>query len=293
MNYVVISPVKDEERYVERTLQSMARQTVKPVRWIIVDDGSSDRTPALIERFQRDHSFVRIVTRPAGQARQPGSAVIGAFNLGYDHAREVDHDFVVKLDCDLSFEADYFEKLLSEFSADPKLGIASGVYLEAPDGETWREIAMPAYHAAGASKVMRRTCFDQIGGFIAARGWDTVDEIRALARGWRTGHFRGLKMKHWKLEGSGIGPLRTSLMHGEIYYRTGGSGFFFVLKLLHRTLRRPLIFGGLAMFWGYARSMARRERLVTADEARCYRALLHDRILGRLKGLFQPSQSRA
>ena len=103
---------------------------------------------------------------------------------------------------------------------------------------------MPSYHAAGASKMVRRLCFEQIGGFVAARGWDTVDEIRAVAAGWRTGHCKELKMKHWKREGSGIGAIRTHFMHGEIYYRTGGSRTFFVLKVLHRSRAGPSSLAG-------------------------------------------------
>lgn len=288
MKYIVISPVKDEEKHVQLTLQSMVRQSVKPVRWIIVDDGSADRTAEIIGSYAQEHSFISLVKRPCGQSRQPGSAVVRAFNQGYETVRGLDYDFIVKLDCDLSFEADYFERLLEKFNADPRLGIASGVYSESPDGVEWEEVTMPSYHAAGASKMVRRLCFEQIGGFVAARGWDTVDEIRAVAAGWRTGHCKELKMKHWKREGSGIGAIRTHFMHGEIYYRTGGSRTFFVLKVLHRLTCRPLFIGGLALCWGYLRTMLSRQgRLVTLEEARCYQALLKERMTGNVKGLLQ------
>ena len=154
----------------QHTLESMVRQSVKPMRWIVVDDGSSDQTAQIVRRYEHDHSYIRLVKRPCGQPRQPGSAVVHAFNRGYEVAGGLDYDFIVKLDCDLGFEADYFERLLEQFVADPKLGIASGVYLESSDGLTWEEIAMPPYHAAGASKVVRRNCFEQIGGFVSARG---------------------------------------------------------------------------------------------------------------------------
>jgi poly-beta-1,6-N-acetyl-D-glucosamine synthase len=288
LKYIVISPVKDEERYVHHTLESMVRQSVKPVRWIIVDDGSSDQTAQIVRRYEQDHGFILLVQRPRGLPRQPGSAVVHAFNSGYEAAGGLDYGFIVKLDCDLSFEANYFERLLEQFRADPKLGIASGAYLENSDGLTWAEVAMPPYHAAGASKVLRRTCFEQIGGFVPARGWDTVDEIRAMTHGWRTRHFGELKMKHWKREGTGIGALRTNFMHGEVYYRTSGSKAFFLLKVAHRVTCRPLLIGGLALFWGYLRTMLRRqERLVTQEEARYYRALLNGRMAGRLKGVLQ------
>ena len=279
MKYIVISPVKDEERHVEHTLRSMANQTVKPVKWIIVDDGSSDRTPALIEQYRSANNFIQVIQNPPGKARQPGGGVVRAFNVGYAAAKGLDYDVIVKLDCDLSFEPDYFEKLLGQFVADPKLGIASGIYLEDVPERGWTAIVMPPYHACGASKVVRRVCFEEIGGFIASRGWDTVDEIRAMARGWKTTHFPAAQMRHWKPEGAGIGLWRTNIMHGEIYYLTGGGFLFFVLKVVHRMAAKPYVAGGLGMFWGYVRSaLKRKERLVTREEARCYQILLNRRL---------------
>ncbi len=279
MSYVIISPVRDEARQVERTLRSVVEQTVRPVRWVIVDDGSTDETTAIVRRWAGQHNFIQLVPHPAQSARQPGGNVIRVFNTGYRQVENLDFDFVVKLDCDVSFAPDYFERLLGEFQADPQLGIASGVYEECRAGSDWRVVEMPAYHAAGATKMIRRKCFEEIGGFVVARGWDTVDEIRAVARGWRTRHFPALVMKHWKPEGSGIGLLRTGVMHGEIYYLTGGSVRFFVLKFLHRLITRPVALGGLALLWGFLKLWIRQApRLVTDAEARCYQALLHARL---------------
>ena len=282
--YLVISPAKDEERHVQRTLDSMIRQTSKPEAWIIVDDGSTDRTPQIVERYTSEFPFIRLIRNPRRAGRQPGSGVIGAFNAGYEQARHLDYEFIVKLDCDLSFETGYFEHLLARFAEEPRLGIASGAYFELEDGNQWKQVVMPAYHAAGACKVVRRECFEGIGGFIPARGWDTVDEIRAMAKGWRTCHFPELQIKHWRIEGSGIGSFRTNAMHGEIYYRTGGSRLFFLLKVLDRTMSRPFLIGGFALLWGYLKTMLQKEPLfVTESEARFYRELLNGRITRRLK----------
>ena len=287
MKFVVISPVKDEERCVEETLRSMACQLVKPVKWIIVDDGSIDRTSEIIEQYRADNDFIEVLRNPPGSVRRPGSAVIRAFDRGYQAANGLEYDLIVKLDCDLSFDPDYFAKLIAKFIADSNLGIASGVYAERVDGSEWSEIIMPEYHAAGASKIIRRQCFMEIGGFIASPGWDTVDEIRAIARGWRSTHFPEAKMKHWKVEGSGIGSLRTNAMHGEVYYRTGGGLLFFFLKVLNRMTQPPRLTGGLAMLWGYLRTMTQRKPLlVTPAEARVYRALLNGRILSKVRSRF-------
>lgn len=278
--YLIVSPVKDEERYVERTLQSLTAQTLSPVRWIIVDDGSADSTPDLLRKYARDHDWIQIVTRDKRGARQPGSAVMHAFYHGLEQADGVAYDYLVKLDCDLELPWDYFESLLARFEQNPRLGIASGVYLEeGPRG--WRAIGMPAYHAAGASKVMRAKCFAEMGGFVRERGWDTVDEVRAQVKGWETTHFPDVQFRHLKPEGSGIGNLRTNVMHGDVYFLTGGGLLFLLLKVTHRMVSgSPPLAGGLAMLYGYLRSwVSGRERLVDRVEARHYRRLLNRRLL--------------
>lgn len=285
--YVIVSPVKDEERYVELTLRSVTGQSLKPVLWVIVDDGSKDGTLAIIRRYLDSNPFIRLVCNPGARTRQTGSAVIRAFNLGYKSIGRTDYDVIVKLDCDLSFGSDYFEKLIERFAGDPKLGIASGTYLDQGHTGEWKQVTMPAYHAAGACKVIRRECFEEIEGFVVAAGWDTVDEIRAMTRGWKTMHFQDLQMKHHKREGSGVGVIKTSIMHGEIYYLTGGSKLFFLLKMIHRIGTKPYGSAALALLRGYCKSMWEGKKLlVTETEARCYRSLLHGRMLGQARKLF-------
>jgi biofilm PGA synthesis N-glycosyltransferase PgaC len=280
--YVLISPVKDEERYVEHTLRSVVEQTVPPALWIIVDDGSTDGTVEIVRRYANQHPFIRLVSHPKSGARQTGSAVIRAFNFGHQGLETSEYGFVVKLDCDLSFPPDYFEQLLQQFDADPRLGIASGVYLEEATPGSWTAVKMPAYHAFGACKMMRKACFEQIGGFVAAAGWDTVDEIRAWHRGWRTGHFEALHVRHHKREGSGIGQLRTNRMHGEIFYVTGGDPLFLIFKVLHRITARPVAIGAANLLFGYCAAAFRgAPRLVSSAEARGYRSLLRQRLFGR------------
>lgn len=286
--YVIISPVKDEERYVELTLRSVVEQTLEPVRWLLVDDGSKDRTAEIIGHYVEAYPYIRLVRNPHAGMRQPGSAVIRAFICGYAAIGDCDYDFIVKLDCDLSFEPDYFEKLIGRLVQDRSLGIASGVYLEKDKaGGGWKEIGMPFYHAAGACKVLHRKCFEEIGSFIMSAGWDTVDEIRAMTLGWKTGHFSDLQMKHHKAEGSGVGWTRTAMMHGEIYYLTGGTKLFFFLKVFHRIGTKPYLLGAAALLWGYLRAVLKgKPPLVTKAEAVCYQSLLRERLHAQVKALF-------
>jgi poly-beta-1,6-N-acetyl-D-glucosamine synthase len=288
--YVMITPAKDEEKYIEHTIRSVLSQSIHPLEWIIVDDGSTDETGRLLDKYAGECNWIQVLHRTKGGSRRAGGRVIEAFYEGYASLRDPRWDFIVKLDCDLSFEPHYFETLLERFACDKLLGIASGVYLEMNARRVWREVVMPPYHAAGACKVLRRNCFEEIEGFVVAAGWDTVDEIRAMARGWRTGHFRELQMKHHKPEGSGVGMVRTSMMHGEIYYLTGGSKMFFLLKVIQRIAKKPYVVGALALLRGYLRAMwEQKTPLVTTAEAQTYRALLHSRMMGPLKKLFARS----
>lgn len=277
--YVIVSPIKDEEKYIETTIQSVLRQTVLPSRWIIVDDGSTDGTPRIVDHYAEKQPWITVLPLGSGAVRQTGLAEIRAFIAGFELVRETKFDFVVKLDGDLDLPPDYFERLIGKFQDDDTLGIASGVYLEQRRNR-WVSVPMPDYHAAGASKMVRSRCFKDIGGFVSNIGWDTIDEIRAQTMGWKTGHFEELRFYHLKPEGSGLGYIRTNSIHGEIYYLTGGGKLFFAFKVLHRMIfGKAFLLGGLAMLGGFLKASAsKRPRLVSDTEAKFYRELLNARI---------------
>ena len=292
-SFIIISPVKDEARYIETTIRAVVRQTVRPEKWIIVDDGSSDGTPEILEKYTAEYEWIQVLRLESSRARRPGAAVIRAFAAGLKLATIESVEFVVKLDCDVDLPPSYFEHLISKFAADPALGISSGIYLEENQGE-WQPVDMPYYHAAGACKVIRSECFRQIRGFVESRGWDTVDEIRAQVLGWQTKHFPDLQFHHLKREGSGIGSIATSVMHGEVYYLTGGGIVFFLFKALHRMISdEPFLISGLALLWGYIKALFSGEaKLVSPEEARLYTRLLNRRIWKRLAGAPQTSPER-
>lgn len=279
MKYVVISPAKDEAERIERTICSMLRQTVRPVRWVIVDDGSSDDTPEIIKSYAKTVRWISTIRVNRDATRRIGSAEIRAFETGLRSVHDETFNVIVKLDCDLEFAPDYFERLLDRFEADPDLGIASGVYLE-KKGADWADVVMPPYHASGASKMIRAKCLSDIGGFPVEPGWDTADEIKAQVRGWKTQHFSDVKFYHLRQEGSAIGGWRTGILHGHIYYVTGGGLLFFSLKVIHRLfVGQPVVFGGIATLWGYLKGwLTGEQRLVTTAEARFYRRQLNERL---------------
>ena len=285
--YILISPVKDEEKYVEATLRSVVAQSLRPYRWIILDDGSRDATPEILRRYAEKHDWIQVVRIERDASRLPGPAEIRAFVQGYELVKDGDFDFVVKLDCDLELPPNYFELLCKEFHEDDSLGLASGHYLEQRKGD-WHAVPMPEYHVAGASKMYRKKCYTDIRGLQFSIAWDTIDEIRALEMGWKTRHYDELEFYHLKTLGSGVGQLRTNLMHGEIYYLTGGGLGFFLLKLLYRVHRsKPFLIGSLAILWGYLKCwLSEKPRLVSDSEAKRYQQMLNKSMVDGFSSLF-------
>ena len=277
--YVIVTPVKDEEAFIERTIQSVLSQTIRPSIWIIVDDGSCDRTPDIVRTYAERVDWILVIRIDRDCERRLGSAESHAFSVGYELARQQWHSFVVKLDGDLLLPDDYFEQMLRCFHDNRRLGIASGVYLEKKNGE-WREVVMPAYHATGAAKMVRTECFTAIGGFAPAPGWDTADEIKAWSKGWETAHFPELQLYHLKPEGSASGAIETARLHGEVYYVCGGGKLFFLVKVLQRVLfGKPFVLSGVALLFGYLRAAATRQpKLVNSQEQALYRRILNQRL---------------
>lgn len=189
MRYVIISPVRDEEKYIERTIQSVMRQTIRPVEWVIVDDGSCDRTAAILDDYASREPWIRPVHRKNRGHRKSGTGVMEAFYDGYPTLQTRDWDFLVKLDGDLSFDENYFASCLERFQNNPKLGVAGGTILN--EGANGLEPERSHdFHVRGATKIYRRQCWEAIGGLLRQTGWDTLDEVKANMLGWQSKSFR-------------------------------------------------------------------------------------------------------
>ena len=262
--YSVISPVKNEEKYIELTIQSMIRQTSQPSMWVIVNDGSTDATETIIRKYLEDYPWIRLVNRPVDIIRKRGKGVVEAFYDGFKLI-DPDFDFVVKLDGDVSFDPDYFESLLREFLADSKLGIAGGGLYEKPDGVTWK-LNTTEDHVRGATKVYRRACFEDIGGLKPSMGWDGIDEWIALSKGWKVRSFLHLKFMHYRYTGAATGYLKSFYEQGYGAFRMGYHPLYILARSLRRMRNRPYITGGLAMMWAYIVAWLRQEEKL-ADPA--------------------------
>lgn len=281
-NYIVITPVRDEEKHLASTVKSIVAQTIRPSEWIIVNDGSSDKTGQIIDEYAARYSWIRAVHRPNRGFRKSGGGVVEAFNDGYRSLERKDWDFLVKLDGDLSFEPNYFEECFRNFASEEKLGVGGGIicYIE-EDGTKGFE-QNPVFHVRGATKIYRRGCWDAIGGFWPAPGWDTMDEVKANMLGWTTRSFPDLHLVHHRQTGAADGVWGNLVKNGRANYICGYHPLFMLTKCLSRLRSRPYLVGSAALFYGYLSGYLK--KVPQVDDAKTITYLRRqqlNRLLGR------------
>jgi poly-beta-1,6-N-acetyl-D-glucosamine synthase len=283
---VIVSPVRDEEATLERTLRCIEAQTLKPTRWVIVDDGSTDRTPELLAQAAQRMPFIRVVTRQNRGFRKVGGGVIDAFWDGLASV-DVDYDFVSKMDVDLEFSPQYLEHIMGHFDADPTLAAASGKVYR-PEGNGFVEEFMIDEMVAGQFKLYRRHCFEKIGGFVREVMWDGIDFHRARMAGYRTAslHDPELRIIHLRLMGSSDKSVyRGRLRWGRGQWFMGSSLPYVVASGVLRAREKPYVVGGALIVAGYL--MAAAERAPRYDDAAFRNSLRkwqYQRLLGVLQG---------
>lgn len=185
MSYALVTPVRDEAENLARLGDCIVRQTMLPTQWVIVDNGSRDETAAVAERFAAADAWVTVLSSPATPRAVPGAPIVRAFKRGVE-ALQGDPDVIVKLDADVSFGDDYFERVVRAFAERERLGIASGVCLELDEGE-WRPTHVTGDHARGAARAYRAACLAEVSPLEERVGWDGIDELKATVLGWETG----------------------------------------------------------------------------------------------------------
>jgi glycosyltransferase involved in cell wall biosynthesis len=249
MKYYVITPAKNEENYISLTLESMVQQTLKPVKWIIVDDGSTDKTREIVEEYCKIHSWIEVMSIENKEEKKLyGSKVVKAFNVGYNTIKNNESDFVVKLDADLSFAPNYFEEVALAFKANSKLGICAG-YVVMNESELAQKKAQQTY-LVGAIKSVQTNCFHQIGGFLEANGWDGLDQLSALYLGWQVQHIP-LTVIHHRFPTSEYLSLQFFYNNGVAHYRSGNDFFLTLVRSVVQLRQKPYILGSLNYFKGY------------------------------------------
>jgi poly-beta-1,6-N-acetyl-D-glucosamine synthase len=270
--YVIISPVRNEEEHLPKTIDAIVGQTLRPWKWVMVNDGSTDNTRQLMEAAAKQHSWIRTVHRPDRGFRKSGGGVIEAFYDGYSLVADEPWEFIVKLDGDLSFDASYFANCFKHFEADPKLGIGGGLICKATGGELVPEAeGDPSFHVRGATKIYRRDCWKRIGGLIQAPGWDTVDEIKANMFGWRTGTFNEVKLQHHRHAGGADGAWKDWVKNGRANYITGYHPLFMLIKCGKRAVSEASPKVGAALGWGFLSGYLKRVPRIESEVIRYVR----------------------
>ncbi len=257
--YIVITPIRNEEANIGRTIDSIAAQKVRPTRWVLVNDGSSDRTAAIADAAAARHNWITAVHRADRGFRKSGAGVIEAFYDGYLKIQGTPWDFLVKLDGDLSFDPDYFAKCFQQFELDSKLGIGGGTICLQVDGAPVVETpGDPVFHVRGATKIYRRACWEAIGGLVRSPGWDTIDEMKANMLGWRTHTFKEVVLIQHRPTGRAESVWKDWVKNGLANYMTGYHPLFMLLKCLKRSWRRPVLVSASGLAWGFLGGYLRR-----------------------------------
>ncbi|HEX8692863.1 MAG TPA: glycosyltransferase family A protein [Longimicrobium sp.] len=285
MRHVAIIPARNEERFLEGTLRSLLAQTEPPDLVYVVDDGSTDRTPDIVRAVAAESPSVRLLQLPPRAKRQMGGGVVRAFDAAYQQVRHLDFAYVSKLDADLVFPPDYFERVLGFLDAHPDHAAAGGVPVETIGGREvrWR---VPAHNVPGPLKTVRKDVYDRMGGFIATLGWDIVDLVKMRSLGYRTTNL-DIPVRHLRQHGSAEGRLRGKAQWGEGAWIIGSHPLFVAARGLYRMAEAPYVLSGLAFWWGYlAAALRRRPRLADRDLVRALRREQVERLLrfNRLAG---------
>jgi len=259
--YVLITPCRDEAAFARSTLDSIAAQTVRPALWVIVDDGSTDATPAILAEYAARFDFIRVVRRDDRGRRSVGPGVIEAFYQGYETIDPAQFDYLCKLDLDLEIPPRYFERLMQRMESEPRLGTCSGkLYYRGGGGRLVSEVCGDDM-SVGPTKFYRVECFQQIGGFVREVMWDGLDCHRCRMLGWmaRSWDDPELRLIHLRPMGSSDkGILTGRLRSGRGQYFLGTGPAYMTAVALYRMSQPPYVIGGLAMWWGYVRSLLRR-----------------------------------
>ena len=271
--YVLITPARNEARYIEKTLDSMVKQTVLPQKWVIVNDGSTDETSSIVRKYLDANPWIQLIDRPVRKERN-FAAKVHAFNVGQEAVSSLDYEIIGNLDADVSLDPDHFEFLMQQFANDDQLGVAGTVFRE--EGYYSETDSFEGQnHVSGQCQIFRRKCFEDIGGYRPneAGGIDWMAVTTARMKGWKTRSFREKCFFHYRSMGTAErSKLASSFSYGEKDYYLGGSPIWEIFRVAYRMIKKPYLVDGLAIGCGYCWAFVSREkRPVSRDLMRFHR----------------------
>jgi len=267
--YVLITPARNEAQYIELTLKSVVSQTVLPLRWVIVSDGSTDGTDELVMKYANENCWIELVRLPERKERHFAGKVL-AFNVGWERVKHLDYEIIGNLDADISLESNHFDFLIEKFAKNLRLGVGGTPFTEGEGTYDFRFTSLD--HVSGACQLFRRKCFEAIGGYtpIKGGGIDLVAVVTARMRGWQTRSFpEKVCFHHRKMSSELNKGLRIHLKWGQSDYRLGSHPLWQIFRCGYQMSNRPYVVGGLVCLVGYYYSLlARRPRAVSPEFAK-------------------------
>jgi biofilm PGA synthesis N-glycosyltransferase PgaC len=275
--YVLVTPAKNEEVCIKNTIEAVLSQTIRPEKWVIVSDGSTDRTDEIVSSYEQQYPFIKLVR--AGASGKKGQKNFGskvkAFQAGYDEIRDTPYEFVGNLDADVTFDPDYFERILEKFRANGKLGLAGGLIYELHEGKFVPQ-NMSLNSVAGAVQLFRREGYESFGGYIPLKrgGVDAAAEIMTRMHGWQVQTFDEIAvMHHRRVSTGGSSILSTRFRQGMTNYLLGYHPVFQIMSCLFRISDAPFLVGGITSLLGYSWAFIKRyERGMPAEAVKYLRS---------------------
>jgi biofilm PGA synthesis N-glycosyltransferase PgaC len=272
MKYVLITPARNEEKLITKTLDSMVVQTLSPERWVIVDDGSTDHTAEIVESYAKRYPWIELVRRVQDRERNFASKA-HSVNTGLERVNSLQFDIMGNLDADVSFESDYMEFLMRKFFEDPELGVAGTPFTQNGDYDSSKDSFEGENYVAGPCQLFRRECFQEIGGYVPNRvgGLDWIAVMTARMKGWKVRAFPEKRYHHYRTLGTAEkGALRALFSYGEKDYYLGGSPVWQLFRVAYRMAKKPFVMGGLALMSGYIWASLRRAKRAVSPELMCF-----------------------
>jgi glycosyltransferase involved in cell wall biosynthesis len=264
--YVLITPARNEAAFIEQTIKSVISQTLKPLKWFIVSDGSTDGTDDIVKKYVAQHEWIELVRMPERQERHFAGKVY-AFNEGYSRVKNLGYDIIGSLDGDISFEEGYFEFLMKKFVQNPELGVVGTPFVE--DGKHYDYRFTNIEHVSGACQLFRRECFEEIEGYIPLKvgGIDLVAVLTARMKGWQTRTFTEKTCEHHRRMWTGMyRGLMVTFKGGYHDYLMGVNPVWQFFRSIYQLTGKPFFVGGFVLFVGYFWAMlTRAERLVSKE----------------------------
>lgn len=279
-SYVLITPARNEAAFIEKTIQSVVAQTVRPLKWVIVSDGSTDGTDAIVQRYAAEHEWIELVRMPERKERDFAGKV-RAFDVGHASVKPLNYDIIGNLDADISFEPDYFSFLLGKFSENPRLGVGGTAFIEGSQQYDYRFTSIE--HVSGQCQMFARKCYEEIGGYVPQKGGgvDLVVVLKARMKGWETRTFPGKIFVHHRQMGTAkYNSLMAKFKDGEKDYMLGGHPVWEIFRWIYQMTKPPYVIGGCALYAGYLRSLISRRARSIPDEVMRFR---RSEQMGRLR----------